>query len=83
VPAVARVIAVTGRAPAVVVANRGLGTAANDQAMEALDVKRIGLQRNGTPARARLALERTRRCLTWVGLGIVADNLQRLTMISR
>jgi hypothetical protein len=35
VPAVARVIGVTGRAPAVVVADRGFGTAANDQAMEA------------------------------------------------
>ena len=62
VPAVARVIAVTGRAPAAVVADRGFGTAANDQAMEALGVKRIGLQRNGTPARARLTLERTWRC---------------------
>jgi IS5 family transposase len=29
--------------------------------MEALGVKRIGLQRNGTPGKARLALERTRR----------------------
>ena len=65
------------------VADRGLGTAANDQAMEALGVKRIGLQRNGTPARARLALERTRRCLHLGGPGIVAYNLQRLTMISR
>ena len=42
-------------------ADRGFGTAANDQAMEALGVKRIGLQRNGTPGKARLALERTRR----------------------
>jgi transposase, IS5 family len=29
--------------------------------MEALGVKRVGLQRNGTPGRARLAVERTRR----------------------
>jgi hypothetical protein len=70
VPAVALVIAVTGRAPAAVVADRGFGTATNDQAMEALGVKRIGLQRNGTPARARLTLERTWRCPHLDGLGI-------------
>jgi transposase, IS5 family len=29
--------------------------------MEALGVKRIGLQRTGTPGKARLAVERTRR----------------------
>jgi IS5 family transposase len=46
VPAVRRVIAVTGRPP---------GTAANDQALAALGVKRIGLQRNGTPGKARRA----------------------------
>ena len=69
--AVARVIAVTGRAPAAVVADRGFGTAANDQAMEALGVKRIGLQRNGTLARARLSLEPTWRCPhLGMGLGI-------------
>jgi IS5 family transposase len=61
VPAVARVMAVTGRAPGTVVGDRGFGTAANDQAMEALGVKRVGLQRTGTPGKARLALERTRR----------------------
>ena len=44
-----------------VVGDRGFGTAANDQAMEALGVKRVGLQRTGTPGKARLALERTRR----------------------
>src|SRR4030095_6493350 len=60
VPAVARVIAVTGRAPGTVVGDRGFGTAANDQAMEALGVKGGGVQRNGTPGKARLALERTR-----------------------
>jgi IS5 family transposase len=59
-PAVARVIAVTGRPPATVVADRGFGTAANDQALAALGVKRVGLQRTGTPGKARLALERTR-----------------------
>jgi transposase, IS5 family len=61
VPALARVIAVTGRPPSTVVGDRGFGTAANDQALEALGVTRVGLQRNGTPGKARLALERTRR----------------------
>jgi IS5 family transposase len=49
VPAVQRVIGVTGRPPGTVVADRGFGTAANDQAVEALGVKRVGLQRNGAP----------------------------------
>jgi IS5 family transposase len=61
IPAVQRVIAVTGRAPGTVVGDRGFGTVANDQALQALGVKRIGLQRNGTPGKAQLALERTRR----------------------
>jgi transposase, IS5 family len=61
VPAVARVIAVTGRPPGTVTADRGFGTAANDQAVAALGVKRVGLQRTGTPGKARLAVERTRR----------------------
>jgi transposase, IS5 family len=116
VPAVQRVIGVTGRPPGTVVADRGFGTAANDQAMEALGVKRVGLQRNGTPGKARLAVERTRRfrrlrnwrvgiearishlkrsfgvrrtrlrrlggARTWVGLGIFAYNLQRMTVIT-
>jgi IS5 family transposase len=61
VPAVQRVIGVTGRSPDTVVGDRGFGTAANDQALEALGVKHIGLQRTGTPGRARLAVERARR----------------------
>jgi IS5 family transposase len=61
VPAIQRVIAVTARPPATVVGDRGFGTAANDQVLEALGVKHIGLQRNGTPGKARLAVERTRR----------------------
>jgi IS5 family transposase len=115
-PAVEQVIAVTGRPPGTVVADRGFGTAANDQAVAALGVKRIGLQRNGTPGKARLALERTRRfrrlrnwrvgiearishlkrsfglrrtrlrrlpgARTWVGLGIFAYNLQRMTVVA-
>jgi IS5 family transposase len=114
-PAVGRVVAVTGRAPGTVVGDRGFGTATNDQALAALGVKRVGLQRNGTPGKARLALERTRRfrrlrnwrvgiearishlkrsfglrrtrlrrlggARTWVGLGIFAYNLQRMTVV--
>jgi IS5 family transposase len=49
VAAVERVVAVTGRPPGTVVGDRGFGTAANDRALEALGVKRIGLQRTGTP----------------------------------
>jgi transposase, IS5 family len=116
VPAVARVIAITGRAPATVVGDRGFGTVANDQAMEALGVRRIGLQRNGTPGKARQVYERTRAfrrlrnwrvgiearishlkrsfglrrtrlrrlggARTWVGLGIFAYNLQRMTVVA-
>jgi IS5 family transposase len=48
-PAVQRVIGVTGRRPGTVVADRGFGTAANDRAVEALGVKRVGLQRTGAP----------------------------------
>jgi IS5 family transposase len=61
VPAVERVVQVAGRPPATVVADRGFGTAANDQAVQALGVRRVGLQRNGTPGRARCELQRTRR----------------------
>jgi transposase, IS5 family len=117
VPAIQRVIAVTGRAPGTVVGDRGFGTAANDQALGALGVKRVGLQRNGTPGKARRALERTRAfrrlrnwrvgiearishlkrgfglrrarlrrlpgARIWVGLGIFAYNLQRMTVVAR
>ena len=116
VPSVQRVVAVTGRLPGTVVGDRGFGTAANDQALEALGVKRIGLQRTGTPGKARQALERTRAfrrlrnwrvgiearishlkrsfglrrtrlrrlggARTWVGLGIFAYNLQRMTVVA-
>jgi IS5 family transposase len=116
VPAVQRVIGVTGRPPGTVVGDRGFGTAANDQAMETLGVKRVGLQRTGTPGKARLEYERTRRfrrlrnwrvgiearishltrsfglrrtrlrrlggARTWVGLGIFAYNLQRMTVVA-
>jgi IS5 family transposase len=117
VPAVQRVIGVTGRAPGTVVGDRGFGTTGNDQAVAALGVKRVGLQRTGTPGKARLALERTRAfrrlrnwrvgiearishlkrgfglrrtklrrlpgACTWVGLGIFAYNLQRMTVVGR
>jgi transposase, IS5 family len=116
VPAVERVAAVTGRVPATVVGDRGFGTAANDLAVQALGVRRVGLQRTGTPGKARLALERTRAfrrlrnwrvgiearishlkrsfglrrtrlrrlggARTWVGLGIFAYNLQRMTVVA-
>jgi IS5 family transposase len=61
IPSVQRVVAVTGRPPGTVVGDRGFGTAANDRAVAALGVKRVGLQRTGTPGKARLAHERTRR----------------------
>jgi IS5 family transposase len=116
VPAIQRVIALTGRPPGTVVGDRGFGTAANDQAVQALGVRRVGLQRTGRPGKARLALERTRRfrrlrnwrvgiearishlkrafglrrtrlrrlggARTWVGLGIFAYNLQRMTVVA-
>jgi transposase, IS5 family len=116
VPAVQRVINLTGRPPGTVVADRGFGTAAGDQALADLGVQRVGLQRTGTPGAARLELERTRRfrrlrnwrvgiearishlkrsfglrrtrlrrlpgAQTWVGLGIFADNLQRMTVVT-
>ncbi len=117
VPAIQRVIEVTGRPPGTVVGDRGFGTAANDQALDALGVKHIGLQRNGTLGKARQAYERTRAfrrlrnwrvgiqarishlkrafglrrtrlrrlggARTWVGLGIFAYNLQRMTVVAR
>ena len=115
-PAVARVAQVTGRVAGTVVGDRGFGTAANDQALEALGVTRIGLQRKGRLSPSRAALERTRRfrrlrnwrvgiearishlkrsfglrrtrlrrlpgAKTWVGLGIFAYNLQRMTVVA-
>jgi transposase, IS5 family len=116
VPAVERVVAVTGHVPGTVVADRGFGTAANDQALPELGVKRVGLQRNSRLSPARRAVERTRRfqrmrywrvgiearisqlkrgfglrrtrlrrlggARTWVGLGVFAYNLQRMTVIA-
>lgn len=115
VPAVNRVMAITGRAPGTVVGDRGFGTAANDAALAGLGVVRIGLQRAGKPGKARIAFERSRAfrrmrnwrigvearishlkrgfglrrtrlrrlggARTWVGLGIFAYNLQRMTVV--
>jgi IS5 family transposase len=115
-PSVERVVALTGRPPGTVAADRGFGTTANDQALAALGVKRIGLQRKGTLSAARAAVERTRSfrrmrnwrvgiearishlkrsfglrrtrlrrlggARTWVGLGIFAFNLQRMTVVA-
>jgi transposase, IS5 family len=116
VPAVERVIGVIGRPPGTVVADRGFGTAANDQALVDLGVQRVGLQRTGTPSQTRREHERTRRfrrmrnrrvgiearisqlkrgfglrrtrlrrlpgAQIWVGLGIFAYNLQRMTVVT-
>jgi transposase, IS5 family len=51
VPAVTEITTLTGRPPGTVVGDRGFGTAANDQALEALGVRRVGVARKGTPAR--------------------------------
>ena len=116
-PAVRRVAALRGRPPATVVADRGFGFAANDRTLAQLGVRRIGLQRTGTPSRSRRQLEQTRAfkrlrnwrvgiearishlkrsfglrrtrlrrlagAQTWVGLGIFAYNLQRMTLVTR
>jgi IS5 family transposase len=116
VPAVQRVVQVTGRAPGTVVGDRGFGTAASDRALAELGVARIGLQRNGIPGSSACAgadptlpqnahwrvgiearishlnrgfgLRRTRLrrlagARTWVGLGVFAYNLQRMTVTAR
>lgn len=81
VPAVQRVAAITDRAPGTVVSDRGFGTAANDRALVELVVRRVGLQRTGTPGKARLALERTRafrRMRNWrVGIEARISHLKR------
>jgi transposase, IS5 family len=116
VPAVTEVIALTGRPPDAVAGDRGFGTAANDTALAALGVRRVGLARTGTPGKARQAYEQTRPfkrlrrwrvgiearisqlkrsfglrrtrlrrlagATTWVGLGIFAYNLRRMTVVA-
>ena len=117
VPAVTRVAQVTGRVAATVVADRGFGTAANDRALAAVGVARVGVQRKGRLSMARAEVERTRSfrrlrnwrvgiearishlkrgfglrrtrlrrlagATIWVGLGIFAYNLQRMTVVAR
>jgi transposase, IS5 family len=81
VPAIQRVVAVTGRTPGTVVGDRGFGTAANDQALAERGVRRVGLQRKGTLSAARAALERTRsfrRLRNWrVGIEARISHLKR------
>ena len=111
-----RVATLRDRPPATVVADRGFGVAANDHALAQLGVRRIGLQRTGTPSKSRRELEHTRAfkrlrnwrvgiearishlkrsfglrrtrlrrlagAQTWVGLGIFAYNLQRMTVVA-
>jgi transposase, IS5 family len=115
VGAVTQVIAIAGRPPGAVAGDRGFGTAANDTALAALGVNRVGLPRKGTPGKTRQAHEQTRPfkrlrhwrvgiearisqlkrsfglrrtrlrrlagAQTWVGLGIFAYNLQRMTVV--
>jgi len=115
-PAVARVMRLTGRVAATVAADRGFGTAANTRAIADLGVKRDGLHRKGRPSAARAAYQATRAfrrlrtwrvgiearishlkrgfglgrtrlrrlpgARTWVGLGIFAYNLQRMTVLT-
>ncbi|MER6556536.1 ISNCY family transposase [Streptomyces sp. NPDC001027] len=81
VPAVERVTTLTGRVPATVVADRGFGTAGNDRALSELGVRRIGLQRTGTPGKARQEYERSRpfrRMRNWrVGIEARISHLKR------
>jgi IS5 family transposase len=80
-PAVRRVAALRGRPPGTVVADRGFGYAANDRALAQLGVRRIGLQRTGTPSRSRRELEQTRafkRMRNWrVGIEARISHLKR------
>jgi len=116
IPAVQRVAQRTGRVAATVVGDRGFGTAANDRALAALGVRRVGVQRKGRLTAARAQLERSRPfrrmrnwrvgiearishlkrgfglrrtrlrrlpgAQTWVGLGVFAYNLQRMTVVA-
>jgi IS5 family transposase len=80
-PAVRRVTALRGRPPGTVVADRGFGFAANDHALADLGVRRVGLQRTGTPSKARRELEQTRafkRLRNWrVGIEARISHLKR------
>jgi IS5 family transposase len=64
-----------------VAADRGFGYAANDHALAQLGVRRIALQRAGTPSRSRRQLEQTRafkRLRNWrVGIEARISHLKR------
>jgi transposase, IS5 family len=81
VPAVKRVVQVTGRVPGSVAGDRGFGTAANDRELAELGVARIGVQRKGTLSAARAAQERTRwfrRLRNWrIGIEARISHLKR------
>jgi IS5 family transposase len=81
VPSAERVTTLVGRVPGTVAADRGFGTAANDRALAELGVRRIGLQRNGTPGKARREYERSRpfrRMRNWrAGIGARISHLKR------
>jgi transposase, IS5 family len=80
-PAVRRAATLQGRPPGTVVADRGFGFAANDRALAELGVRRIGLQRTGTPSRSRRELEQARafkRMRNWrVGIEARISHLKR------
>jgi IS5 family transposase len=87
VPAVQRVAQLTGRVAGTVVGDRGFGTAANDQAVEALGVERVGIEARISHLKCGFGLRRTRLrrlpgARTWVGLGIFAYTLQRMTVVA-
>ncbi|MFI0909853.1 ISNCY family transposase [Streptomyces abikoensis] len=81
VPSVQRAMALTGRPPGTVVADRGFGTIANDQALAELGVRRNGLQRAGKLGKARREHEHTRpfrRMRNWrVGIEARISHLKR------
>ena len=67
-PAVARVKALTGRAPRTVTADRGYGEAAVDSALTELGVRSIVIPRKGRPGAARQQVEKRRafrRTIKW------------------
>ena len=67
-PAIERVIARTGRAPAAVTADRGYGEAAVDQELTDLGVARVAIPRRGRTGPVRQVVERQRgfrRLVKW------------------
>jgi IS5 family transposase len=95
VPAVERVAEVTGRVAATVVDDRGFGTTAS-AARAALERTRrfrrlrnwrVGIEARISHLKRSFGLRRTRLrrlpgARTWVGLGIFAYNLQRMTVVA-